>query len=41
MNRFRLTLIHLLRLLSSWQCTCGQLNHDNAGSCSMCGAGKP
>lgn len=41
MNRIRLTLLTLFRILSSWQCGCGQLNHDTSGSCSMCGAGKP
>lgn len=34
-------MIRHLRILSSWQCSCGQLNHDNSGSCSMCGAAKP
>jgi hypothetical protein len=30
-----------VKLCSSWQCDCGQINHDNSSRCSMCGASKP
>lgn len=32
--------MRLLILLYTWQCSCGQLNHDNSSHCSMCGAAK-
>lgn len=35
-----MTTLKILVALYTWQCACGQLNHDNSAHCSMCGAAK-